>query len=268
MQRASGYGKHTIFFLLVRPTYADAGRIEPLLYGVIIQQERGGTLPKGHTSKSPPLETYAKHVRHLLLGYTLHSADVKPYLSLCPNLFDLALWTQSSSPEIAALLGQLSGLERLSTNIDRLFGFSRTADFCHPLFANITHLEITNPCEEWEKNWCGLALIPKLTHLAFDFEFYEGVIVGALEECKSLELLVLVNGLFDPHGTRLREASGRIAADPRVVAIFVDAFAQDWENGARGKGDFWTHAEEKMLEDRGKKAVRLADDTMDPQLSG
>ncbi|TFK67703.1 hypothetical protein BDN72DRAFT_842717 [Pluteus cervinus] len=46
---------------------------------------------------------------------------------------------------------------------------SRTPDFTHPLFKNITHLRINDPWTSWT-SWCrNLSQIPHLTHLALDF---------------------------------------------------------------------------------------------------
>ncbi|TFK64713.1 hypothetical protein BDN72DRAFT_846332 [Pluteus cervinus] len=252
------------------------------MYEVVVQREGGGALPKGHTTYTLALDSYGKFVRHILLGYTLSGIEARDYVSTCPNLQDIALWTQRLSPALVHQLGQLENLQRLSTNIERLFrastaevfgghdfdsifngpthAFDETGlrvgspffhlTFGHPLFRNVTHLELTNICEgAWSPRWCGLAQLPRLTHLAFDFEFNDVVIEGCLDECQSLRVLVLLNGVLDPFGNKLREMSARIAGDPRVVPHVVKSFSNDWEEGARGKADFWKCAEE-IVEER------------------
>ncbi|KAF8649129.1 hypothetical protein AX16_005992 [Volvariella volvacea WC 439] len=242
--------------------------IEPYVYMVIMQGEGTTIRPKGHkTPQTPPLESYAKHIRHLLLGYTLDPDIVDVYLNACTGVSDLALWSHTLNIQMANTIGRLPSLRRLSTNLEKLFrpvGANPSAfhvtfptpDFSHPLFANLTHLEITNPCKEWTGAWDGLASIPNLTHLAFDFEYYPAVVEGALTECMSLQVLVLVNGLLDPNGDFLREVSPVIAADPRMVALYVKAWDHDWESGAWGNGDFWLLAEEIVAEQRKPREER------------
>lgn len=218
-------------------------------------------------------------------------------LSECTGAQDIALWTQRLNPVIVKVLGQLPNLQKLSTNVERLFNaatgdrFGRLANdppefrhfpqmhnpnwgitltenplfeatFGHELFRNLTHLDMSNPCQGgWRPFWCGLAELPRLTHLAFDFEFNPAVVAGCLEECRLLRVLVLVNGVFDSDGSKLREVSRTIAEDARVVSLIVDAFAKDWELGARKGDDFWAHAEadvEKRLQLQADSRVEIA----------
>lgn len=225
-------------FFLIPQTRANALiRIEPILYQVVIKSE-GRVPPKKHTTTSLQLHSFAKHVRHLLLGYSVCGDEVSSYLSQCTHIHDLALWAHQTGTECADLLGKIS-LRRLSANLEQLLG--PTLDFSHPLFSEVTHLEITNRCFSWEK-WSGLALMPKLTHLALDFEFDPGVVEGVLGNCQVLQVLVLVYDLDTMLESNLTIVLSNLN-DHRVVPHYMSKQSSSWEQGARGGLDFWTIAE-------------------------
>lgn len=138
-------------------------------------------------------------------------------------------------------------LRRLSINPKDVFG----VDFhLHPVFANITHLDIVRTCAEWE-NWKGLALLPKLTHLSLDPMSEDDVVFGALEHCKSLRILALVSQ-NSSRTTASSPASGTGRfRDDRVVVIEVEDHVEDWVAGVQGgvPSDYWSHAE-SVIADR------------------
>ncbi|TFK61899.1 hypothetical protein BDN72DRAFT_882943 [Pluteus cervinus] len=223
--------------------------IQPVLYRVVIKAE-AKLPPKYHTTSSLSVISYGPFVRHLLLGYSVSNTETIKFLSSCNHLRNLALWTPNIGPHCLDWLDEMP-LERLSTNLSRLFTDLTPTTFLRPFFSQITHLEITNTCSGWEK-WCGLSILPSLTHLALDFFFDPEVVEGCLIHCQKLKLLVLV---YDSDTIMSSNLIGvlSVVRDPRVVPHCMvreelkwEQSAWIWEDGPGrvGKGlDFWSLAE-------------------------
>ncbi|KAJ7816012.1 hypothetical protein B0H13DRAFT_2293217 [Mycena leptocephala] len=92
--------------------------------------------------------------------------------------------------------------------------------------------------------WCGLALIPNLTHLAFNGLNFLPVWPTLLENCPLLQLLICFwdgdDGLIivaaDKDGDKVRR-------DPRFVLTRCEEFEKDWQLGAHTGADYWVRAE-------------------------
>ncbi|KAF8647849.1 hypothetical protein AX16_006517 [Volvariella volvacea WC 439] len=113
--------------------------------------------------------------------------------------------------------------------------------FRHRLFANLTHLQITNVCSSWAR-WQGLSHLPSLTHLALCLKFDLEVVTGVLAECKHLLVLVLIYDLDMIKESNLGNVLVNVR-DYRVIPQYVAEVSQ-WEHAAlKGGVDFWKRAE-------------------------
>ncbi|KAJ6542550.1 hypothetical protein B0H10DRAFT_1970496 [Mycena sp. CBHHK59/15] len=189
--------------------------------------------------KSRPSSFFHDHVRHISFwDYGLYPADdIIEILAVCDATVNLTLLSVTGGPELLSLLGALQ-LQRLTVAFNLLFP---ALDFAHPLFAQITHLDVYDN-DGWE-TWSNVSQIPRLTHLSFhESQIPNPVCQGALTHCKALEVLVIVCStqyILD------NDAPDRaaLAPDPRFVMLVVVDPLVDWETGARGGEDYWDRAE-------------------------
>jgi len=106
-------------------------------------------------------------------------------------------------------------------------------------FSSITHLDVFDEIlAEHESTWANLAALPCLTHLCFRAVVPANIWQMVLRTCLDIQLLV-------NRWSRLRARVARQIAqnppviDPRFVVLFVNDYADQWEEGARGGEDFW-----------------------------
>ncbi|KAJ7458923.1 hypothetical protein FB451DRAFT_964776, partial [Mycena latifolia] len=168
-------------------------RIEPMLYRVLcVAWELGNPsrIPLAALRSAmdvKPAAFFHDHVRHLqFMGY-FPVEDIIKILSVCKNTINLSLSGRSirDARTLLPFLGVLP-LQRLSATLGRLFATG--TDFSHPLFSQITHIDV--PTMPWEV--AGFALLPRLTHLSFPFPHLANFnCAHALRECRSLRVLVL-----------------------------------------------------------------------------
>jgi hypothetical protein len=197
--------------------------------------------------KSKPASFFPDNVRHIqLVGVPI--AEILEGLAACNATINLALFDVSYVKGDAALLDLLGAfsLQRLSARYYWLNPDSSKWDFAHPLFAQITHLDLPgNHGEQWA-DWSLLTSIPQLTHLSFSEDFLPSrfqIFDTILEHCKSLQVLAIVFPSlailkFIVPNLRFQPSS----FDPRLVFVVADRQA-DWEAGARGGDDYWIVAE-------------------------
>jgi hypothetical protein len=152
------------------------------------------TLRKGQSSNFIRLidsrPEIASYVRTICLT-TPHDHVVR-VLSECTRIVNIACWV--------FLLTRLFYLvetyqpRRLSTSLTYLIGLYPPFD--HPFFSNITHLELTDSWGIWV-NWVALQELPRLTHIALDFQGdmeSSVLLVGTLQAiltCKTLKICLL-----------------------------------------------------------------------------
>ncbi|KAF7346316.1 hypothetical protein MSAN_01859200 [Mycena sanguinolenta] len=251
--------------------------IEPLLYPVIVFCD---PLP-GHVSFSFPglLDTLssqppgfaAEHIRHLFLPYTVLEREtrVARLLAICSGVQDLVLMNTPMPRDLGPFrLGLLAKmpLTRLCVSAKNLFA-PGPVDFTHALFAHVTHLDLLDEVRgSWDTRWAGLALIPRLTHLAFEISMsgswgWENVIYGALKHCPKLQVLAL---MWSPwlrdtmRQNQYEDKIGRLAdSDPRFVIVLQASYTHDWEAGARGGIDAWSRAEQLVGQSAAARSAGL-----------
>ncbi|KAJ6496077.1 hypothetical protein C8R45DRAFT_1211768 [Mycena sanguinolenta] len=217
--------------------------IEPELYRVLLFSglESAKRLLKIMESKPP--EFLQKHVHHLALSTSIDRSDVTRVLSICTSVHDLALWTGRTDTELLSDLRNLANLRHLSVNLFDLFG-GRTKfqlprlDELLP-FAHITHLDVFSSLPE--QLWLFFGMLPRLTHLSFNNNYVPELLQTALDTCALLQLLAVVWTYEVDDGEETADTSA--ISDPRFCEVWCNAYAEDWEEGAHGRIDFWYRAE-------------------------
>ncbi|KAJ7708558.1 hypothetical protein B0H14DRAFT_3642669 [Mycena olivaceomarginata] len=209
--------------------------LEPILYSVVVFSDP----IDGHVCLKPvqfssiiQSQEISQHVRHLFASYEL-GPHLDLILASCSAVKNLAL-VPGRWPDLLPFLSTMP-LQRLSTAITNVFP-AIGVDFAHPLFSNLTHLELMDHLNDapWEE-WKGLALIPNLTHLAFLFQKSLAIFQGALDACPALQVLVYL--YFK--GVVYEEIHLQpLAQDTRFVCMPAPPFASDWQIGARDGDDF------------------------------
>jgi hypothetical protein len=159
------------------------------------------------------------------------------------------LWISTAEPIdfLLPFIGVLP-LQRLYCDVKELFAQTQI-DFGHPLFSRLTHLELFD--QNARESYSALALIPHLTHLAFNVPVFLTISVALLETCKSLRVLVLLmlrrSAVSD---IAKHQALGQLSADPRFVQMFCSEFVGDWKAGALTGNDYWSQAEDFIVQRR------------------
>ncbi|KAJ7612633.1 hypothetical protein FB45DRAFT_1036854 [Roridomyces roridus] len=190
--------------------------------------------------KSIPPSVLRDSIRHLYLE--LMPIDMCRYLlSTCTAVEDL--WINQADSSLLDLVAALP-LRRLHCHPVQLFSTQEQLDFGHPLFSNLTHLELFVVLPEFNpSSWIGLTTIPHLTHLSFSDAVSLPLAPSLLQDCKLLRVLVFI---FDPDWMEPEDASvvSSIAPqDLRFVQMECSAFGKDWRSGALGRGDYWDRAD-------------------------
>ena len=188
--------------------------MKPFLYSILMMTDKSWP-----TRQYPPLDRFSgrisgkktclklehvgPYVRQVLL-HRLSVGEVMDVLKACPNVHHLALCIVHNYENQKSLIPILQDLPIRSLSIDlrslaidledlfpspkALFVFDRKP------FQHLTHLRIISPQDQWAQ-WMGLALLPKLTHLALTGHTAATLIPKIFEECKALKLLVLFTQL-------------------------------------------------------------------------
>jgi hypothetical protein len=141
------------------------------------------------------LEHVGPYVRQVLL-HRLTVDEIMDVLKACPNVHHLALWLDHIYEIQKCLIPVLQDLPIRSLSIGWFFDLEAIFSFVfdHKPFQHLTHLRIISFSEDQWAQWKGLALLPKLTHLALTGPTAATLILKIFEECKALKLLVLFVG--------------------------------------------------------------------------
>ncbi|KAJ7900550.1 hypothetical protein B0H14DRAFT_3852369 [Mycena olivaceomarginata] len=205
--------------------------------------------------QSQPTSVLRDSVRHLLL-LRVPKTVAEFIVSASSTVEDL--WISTAEP-IAFLLPFIGilPLKRLYCDLKELFAHKAQIDFGHPLFSRLTHLELFD--QKATDSYFDLALIPYLTHLAFNVPGLLHMSLTLLKTCKSLRVLVLVT-LMPGHLSEMivkREVLWQLSEDPRFVRMFCLEFVDDWKTGALTGSDYWSRAEDFIMQRRSGEIDRL-----------
>ncbi|KAJ7669842.1 hypothetical protein DFH06DRAFT_1468610 [Mycena polygramma] len=231
--------------------------VEPLLYRTIVVWRSGPYAPPPPAIAGHPLfyrktllpiveskgrSFFKDSVRHFFVDQIFEDdTEIQSILSVCTGIENL--WIFEILPHLLPLVDDLP-LERLHCGFFNLLAFKQL-DFTHRLFSRLTHYEVIDyPSEEDFEVWRGLALIPNLTHLAFNGLSCIFLLPFLLEECRSLLLLVV---LYGDSGGAERVADHvdghKLLRDPRFVVMKCEEYEKDWQMGAATGADYWSRAE-------------------------
>lgn len=230
----------------------ENNRIEPILYSVVLQTKWDYPLPNypplyqndARDIKNPRFKQMTVWAKYVGLQ-NMKVSQAMEILESCVNVRDLALWILIGPHKPLRKIIPNLPVRRLHVDIEKFFSEDPIASCRRDLFTfdhiplmNLTHLHILLfPAVPWSQ-WKSIALLPSLSHLAidnWDMEFTK----RALEECKSLELLVIILVAK----TQRSKCSERHAMDPRLVQLVESQRLQSWETGALTGNDIWTRAE-------------------------
>ncbi|TFK65029.1 hypothetical protein BDN72DRAFT_219234 [Pluteus cervinus] len=181
------------------------------------------------------LKKYGKYTRNLFLWITSgHNDSITPddYLSWCPNVTNLVLWTdQEYFPRIH--LASLP-LTHLSTNLEDI---SDMTPELKQLFSKITHLEVLN-CISSSHDFFRLQPFTSITRLAVPSASSKKIPPMLFVEHPTLEVFVFADsgdGLDTP--LRLEDNFDYKLHDPRIVELTceyeneIDEWLLDVETG-------------------------------------
>ncbi|KAF8647523.1 hypothetical protein AX16_006645 [Volvariella volvacea WC 439] len=243
----------------------------------------------------PPGPQQALFVRNLLVSTEPRSnsePDWTTMLPYCHNIQDFAVWCEIPKDVDALYLLDCAirsplrtvspnGLVRLSASLNELFP-GGLADFHHPIFQHLTHLDVFDFPSESAAEWVegnNYACIPNLRYLSvagWDIECPVDeplkVLRKCLEECKLLEVLVFqrsVNCQKDVkiYHTRRSNTVQEVPEDRVVLA--EDRFTErggwstNWYRGQTGGEDFWDDAEKLVRKWRDEGPTAEPDSDMD-----
>ncbi|KAF8650691.1 hypothetical protein AX16_005065 [Volvariella volvacea WC 439] len=257
-----------------------------LLYGDHIECNCDEDAKYGYSGDLPS-GPQARHVKQLkaVLGHMLQEGH-ENLLDQYFNLQNLAI----GEDLLPDTLNQLSsiihspqrtvsprGLTRLWIPLSDLF--EGEVDFSHEVLQDLTHLEVLDSYSygmPWWEEGNNYGQLKKLRCLTFA-DFFPDIISKCLEECESLELIIVlfvgdeedIPFLEDvPKARRKIKPDGTIEEVPedRVVFITRDELYKanhcwdgDWVRGALGAEDLWARGEKIVAERRVKKTFDLMD---------
>ncbi|CAA7260783.1 unnamed protein product [Cyclocybe aegerita] len=220
--------------------------VRPELYRIFTQvsDREMDTFPRPDMN----LDDVGRFAYHLIIGGSRTSDEISRFLTACPNVYNLAIW---STEPIVDFLPQLRllPLRRLSANFRTL----SDDEWLEPPFCNLEYIDVVRMRGHCWEDWNVLATLPRLTHIAVNSIVELQVIHNLLSECRHLKSLVLLANTVNWSFSDAQELAG--IRDDRLV-LLEDTPAcdnlMDWRLGARGKGDFWRYAEQISFARRAK----------------
>ncbi|KAF9553892.1 hypothetical protein CPC08DRAFT_713353 [Agrocybe pediades] len=223
------------------------------------------------------IRRFGPWVHYLFL--TPRRKELEVLLQHCPNVYDLELEeaTDRSCVKLIPLLEKLPlrrlGFEpcsffegRFPYEKARPYSGPLMIPFDQPMFYGLTHLEIRlHEVDKDEANYEQLALLPRLTHLAFTgfwWEFHlDKLIDSIVPQSQQIQLLVVIfEGDWE---FRIVVPESQYRNNARVVFLTENCDGEldrDRGRGKRTEKAFWRVAEEKKKEAMERQHSRNAGD--------
>ncbi|KAJ7023149.1 hypothetical protein C8F04DRAFT_1240318 [Mycena alexandri] len=236
--------------------------LEPLLYRIIIV---GPALPPlggfrtlttdrlREIMATKPPSFFQDSVKHLYLRASGWDTGVDEILTTCCRL--TSLFVQFRPAKHIYVLNTQQCLRRLAVSIEQAFE-NHPADLPHPFFRNVTHLEVLDSSRVFKDLLTlvrRLALMPSLTHVAFntaayEIEFYEALRADTRLHCVVFLSLTLLERV---------KVGTLIPDDYRFVCVKEDTdYRLDWVRGVDVGDNYWVRAEAFIA---ARRAGRVAD---------
>ncbi|KAJ7183011.1 hypothetical protein C8R43DRAFT_18519 [Mycena crocata] len=227
--------------------------LEPLLYRTVVMTD-GEDVIEGHIGalmkgfmpviQSKPPSFFKDSVHHLLLAASTPLEVANSVIAVCSGVEDL--WINIDGPDLTTI-GSLPLKRFYGHLMQQLIG--GRINFMQRIFSQITHLEVFDLVSANElEAWYGLALIPHLTHLSFNWTNPLPLFPVLLDSCKSLQVLVLLEE-HHADGSN-RDLVSALSEDPRFVSMACENCILDWQMGAHTGIDYWWRAEEFIAKRR------------------
>ncbi|KIK92011.1 hypothetical protein PAXRUDRAFT_830371 [Paxillus rubicundulus Ve08.2h10] len=205
--------------------------LETFVYKTVVLRCPGHAFQFLYTLAKRPPQFAHSHIKALCIRPQIPLSVTTQLLTLCSGLETLALWTHSQPENPTDITNLLSStpLTSLSINLHTITTnptyYPPPALQHHPVFVNLTHLDIVNPWVVWTTS-LGIEHLPRLTHLAFRF-WSRGSVNAAL--------------------SRILRESPRLDCedirDIRVVVIQHTRDADEWKTIERDAEGMWQRAE-------------------------
>ncbi|KAJ7851204.1 hypothetical protein B0H13DRAFT_2086275, partial [Mycena leptocephala] len=200
-----------------------------------------------------PQEFLRKAVRNLFLDYSVDRSAAESFLTACSGIRNL--FAQFNVYGHMHYLGILQDVQVLAIDVEAIFK-RVAADVPHPLFLNVTHLELLDMADisaEKAADVCAhLASIPCLTHVALNMTLHDIVSHIDLQADTRLKCIVFLSSLSGG-----MEDTSPLLGDARFVFIQqkVD-YHLDWVRGATTGDDYWALADAFIAARRAGKIDR------------
>ena len=223
-------------------------RIEPFVYKTVLLRgpEHAAQFLGALINDRPP-EFAQSYVKALCIRPSIPLGLTIQLLTTCSGLESLALWIPPQS-DTADLINLLSSLPLTSLSLVlasiQPTSYRNPVLQNHPVFVNITHLDIVDHWMLWTSTH-GIENLPLLTHVAFRF-WSRGSVSAALStilrESPKLRVLILLADSKVLPGTRVYLYEQGIR-DIRVVVLQHARDADEWESMERDSVTMWQRAD-------------------------
>ncbi|KAJ7056693.1 hypothetical protein C8F01DRAFT_358647 [Mycena amicta] len=230
--------------------------VEPLLYRTLVLYPHGrekqsleaiphfGPGTFAQILESKPMEFLCANVQNIFVR-SLNQSETKIIMYKFANLRNLFLLSfDSADPPTCAEWR----LQHLYCDIQHIFG--EDISFAHPIFSNLTHLELFDGLPEegvgLTLSISRLASLPCLTHLAMDLvdsQSLRKLLDVPLTETRIRTVVVLCTNSVQvlPMVEHLRTAD--LDTIPRLVVMTLPRFLHDWQCGITSGDDYWARAD-------------------------
>ncbi len=204
------------------------------------------------TSGKHPAEYYAGHVKSLaFFGDYYKAREVDGILAICTGVENLLVDATHRKFTFFDKLLASTALRRLYIHVDSTTSGSTTPQrFNYACFRNLTHLHFADSYGEWI-HYTGWEHLRCLTHLAFVLCYSPERLQTIMEALPAIRYVA--HGAYQWHGERYGCADVVVNKDPHMReqygarVVFLEKIPLcNWEQGARGEGDFWDVVEEEV----------------------
>ena len=204
------------------------------------------------TSGKHPAEYYARHVKSLaFFGDYYKPREVDGILAICTGVENLLVDATHRKFTFFDKLLASTALRRLYIRVDSITSGPTTSQrFNHTCFRNLTHLHFTDGNGEWV-HYTGWEHLQCLTHLAFVLCHSPDSLQTVMKALPAIQYVA--HGNYQWRGERYGRADVVVNKDPHMRelygarVVFLEKIPLcNWEQGARGEGDFWDVVEEEV----------------------